>query len=104
MELHGTTGPKENLVTLFMREALRYCAPRPSPFAMNRLRKEGADLVYHCAKQHSEPTGDKRAGNVDELVLSAIPGLRRLKCLSLSVYPSSLIHPGLLLQNNKVSG
>ena len=40
------------------------CA-RP-PFAMERLRKEGNDLVYRCAKQHSEPTSDKRGAKVDE--------------------------------------
>ena len=26
---------------------------------MERLRKEGAALVYRCAKQRSEPTSDK---------------------------------------------
>ena len=36
-----------------LERLLRYCA-RP-PFAMDRLRKEGCDLVYRCAKQHSEP-------------------------------------------------
>jgi Putative transposase len=36
-----------------LESLLGYCA-RP-PFAMNRLRKEGAELVYRCAKQHSEP-------------------------------------------------
>ena len=35
-----------------LERLLRYCA-RP-PFAMDRLRKEGADLVYRCAKQRSE--------------------------------------------------
>jgi hypothetical protein len=34
---------------------------------MDRLRKEGAALVYRCAKQHSEPTSDKRGAKVDEL-------------------------------------
>ena len=37
-----------------LERLLRYCA-RP-PFAMERLRKEGAALVYRCAKQRSEPT------------------------------------------------
>ena len=41
-----------------LERLLRYCA-RP-PFAMERLRKEGAALVYPCAKQRSEPTSDKR--------------------------------------------
>jgi hypothetical protein len=36
-----------------LERLLRYCA-RP-PFAMERLRKEGAELVYRCAKQRSEP-------------------------------------------------
>jgi hypothetical protein len=31
-----------------LERLLRYCA-RP-PFAMDRLRKEGCDLVYRCAK------------------------------------------------------
>lgn len=35
-----------------LERLLRYCA-RP-PFAMERLRKEGAALVYRCAKQRSE--------------------------------------------------
>jgi hypothetical protein len=42
-----------------LERLLRYCA-RP-PFAMERLRKAGDDLVYRCAKQHSEPGGDWRA-------------------------------------------
>jgi Putative transposase len=37
-----------------LERLLRYCA-RP-PFSMDRLRKEGAELVYRCTKQHSEPT------------------------------------------------
>ena len=41
-----------------LERLLRYCA-RP-PFAMDRLRKEGAELVYRCAKQNSEPTSNKR--------------------------------------------
>ena len=48
-----------------LERLLRYCA-RP-PFAMDRLRKEGAALVYRCAKQHSEPGSDKRGATVDEL-------------------------------------
>ena len=42
-----------------LERLLRYCA-RP-PFAMDRLRKEGAARVYRCAKQHSEPGGGKVA-------------------------------------------
>ena len=49
---------------------------------MDRLRKEGADLVYHCAKQHSEPTGDKRAGKVDELVLTPLELINRIAALA----------------------
>ena len=42
-----------------LERLLRYCA-RP-PFSMERLRKAGNELVYRCcAKQHSEPTSDKR--------------------------------------------
>ncbi len=37
-----------------LERLLRYCA-RP-PFAMERLRKEGIDLVYRCIKQRSDPT------------------------------------------------
>jgi hypothetical protein len=53
-----------------LERLLRYCA-RP-PFAMERLRKEGAALVYRCAKQRSEPTSDKRGAKVDELHLTAL--------------------------------
>ena len=48
-----------------LERLLRYCA-RPS-FAMERLRTEGNDLVYRCAKQYSEPTSDKRGAKVDEI-------------------------------------
>ena len=34
-----------------LERLLRYCA-RP-PFAMERLRKAGSELVYRCAKQHT---------------------------------------------------
>jgi hypothetical protein len=53
-----------------LERLLRYCA-RP-PFAMERLRKEGAALVYRCAKQHSEPTSDKRGAKADELHLTPL--------------------------------
>ena len=36
---------------------------------MDRLRKEGAALVYRCAKRHSEPTSDKPGAKVDELAI-----------------------------------
>ena len=61
--------PSSPLVWLLSvpKRLLRYCA-RP-PFAMERLRKEGATLVYRCTKQRSEPTNDKRGAKVDELQL-----------------------------------
>ena len=34
---------------------------------LERLRKEGNDLVYRCAKQRSEPIRDKRGAKADEL-------------------------------------
>jgi hypothetical protein len=34
---------------------------------MDRLRKEGAVLMYRCAKQRSAPTSDKRGTKTDEL-------------------------------------
>ena len=62
-----------------LERLLRYCA-RP-PFAMERLRKEGAALVYRCAKQHSEPTGDKRGAKVDEITLTPLELIDRLAAL-----------------------
>jgi len=45
---------------------LRFCA-RP-PFAMDRLKQRGAELVYRCGKGHAEPLqSDKYSG---ELVLT----------------------------------
>jgi hypothetical protein len=41
-----------------LERLLRYCA-RP-PFALDRLCKAGSELVYRCAKQHSEPGSDRR--------------------------------------------
>ena len=51
-----------------LERLLRYCA-RP-PFAMDRLRKEGCNLVYRCAKQYSEPASDKRGTNSDGAVIA----------------------------------
>jgi len=49
-----------------LERLLRYCA-RP-PFAMDRLKQRGADLVYRFGKGHSEPLqSDKYSG---ELVLT----------------------------------
>jgi hypothetical protein len=57
----------------------RYCA-RP-PFAMDRLRREGAGLVHRCAKQRSEPTNDKRGAKTDEITLTALELIDRIATL-----------------------
>jgi hypothetical protein len=62
-----------------LERLLRYCA-RP-PFACGRLRKEGADLVYRCAKQRSEPGSDKRGAKVDELHLTSLELIARIAAL-----------------------
>jgi hypothetical protein len=62
-----------------LERLLRYCA-RP-PFAMDRLRKEGAALVYRCAKQRSEPGSDKRGAKVDELHLTPLELIERIAAL-----------------------
>ena len=62
-----------------LERLLRYCA-RP-PFAMDRLRKEGAELVYRCAKQRSEPGSDKRGAKVDELHLTPLELIDRIAAL-----------------------
>ena len=62
-----------------LERLLRYCA-RP-PFAMDRLRKEGASLVYRCAKQRSEPGSDKRGARVDELHLTPLELIDRIAAL-----------------------
>ena len=62
-----------------LERLLRYCA-RP-PFAMDRLRKEGESLVYRCAKQHSEPSSDKRGARVDELHLTPLELIERIAAL-----------------------
>ena len=51
------------------------------PFAMDRLRKEGAALVYRCAKQHSEPGSDKRGAKFDELHLTPRELIARIAAL-----------------------
>lgn len=77
-----------------LQRLLRYCA-RP-PFSMERLRKAGNDLVYRCAKQHSEPGGDWRAdqrgvkqrgGNQqrnghDEITLTPLELINRIAALT----------------------
>jgi hypothetical protein len=62
-----------------LERLLRYCA-RP-PFAMDRLRKEGCDLVYRCAKQRSEPSSDKRGAKADELHLTPLELIARIAAL-----------------------
>lgn len=62
-----------------LERLLRYCA-RP-PFAMERLRKEGAALVYRCAKQCSEPSSDKRGAKADELTLTPLELIDRIAAL-----------------------
>jgi len=62
-----------------LERLLRYCA-RP-PFAMDRLRKAGSELVYRCGKQHSEPAGDKRGAKVDELTLTPLELIARIAAL-----------------------
>jgi hypothetical protein len=48
------------------------------------LRKEGAELVYRCAKQRSEPSSDKRVARADELHLTPLELIARI---------ASLVHP-----------
>ena len=48
---------------------------------MDRLRKEGAALVYRCAKQHSEPGSDTRGAKVDELHLTPLVLIARIAAL-----------------------
>lgn len=72
-----------------LERLLRYCA-RPA-FAMERLRKAGNELVYRCAKQRSEPGGDRRevnnrAGNQrgarqDEITLTPLELIDRIAAL-----------------------
>ena len=62
-----------------LERLLRYCA-RP-PFAMERLRTAGSELIYRCAKQHSEPGTDKRGGKVDEITLTPLELIDRIAAL-----------------------
>jgi hypothetical protein len=48
---------------------------------MDRLRKEGAALVYRCVRQHSEPGVDKRGAKVDELTLTPLELISRIAAL-----------------------
>ena len=57
-----------------LERLLRYCA-RP-PFAMDRLKQRGANLVYRCGKGHTEPLqSDKYSG---ELVLTPLELINRI--------------------------
>ena len=65
-----------------LERLLRYCA-RP-PFAMERLRKAGSELVYRCAKQHSEPGSkpdNKRGAKSDEITLAPLELIDRMAAL-----------------------
>jgi len=69
-----------------LERLLRYCA-RP-PFALDRLRKAGSELIYRCAKQHSEPGSDRRDQRnakrgvwADELHLTPLELIDRLAAL-----------------------
>ena len=62
-----------------LERLLRYCA-RP-PFSMERLRKAGSTLVYRCAKQHSEPGGDRRGPRADALTLTPLELIERIAAL-----------------------
>ncbi len=48
---------------------------------LERLRKAGSELVYRCAKQHSEPGTDKRGGKVDEITLTPLELMDRIAAL-----------------------
>lgn len=65
-----------------LERLLRYCARQP--FASERLRKAGSELVYRCAKQHSEPGSnphDKRGTKVDEITLTPLELIERIAAL-----------------------
>jgi Putative transposase len=59
-----------------LERLLRYCA-RP-PFSMERLPKASSTLVYRCAKQHKEPTGDRCGLKTDELTLTPLALIERI--------------------------
>jgi hypothetical protein len=68
-------------------ERLLRCCARP-PFALDRLRKAGSELIYRCAKQHSEPgsarrdqRGAKPGTQADELHLTPLELIARLAAL-----------------------
>jgi hypothetical protein len=54
---------------------------RLMPFSMAWLRKAGSTLVYRCAKQHSEPGGDRRGPRADEFTLTQLELIKRIAAL-----------------------
>jgi Putative transposase len=68
-----------------LERLLRYCAR--APFASARLRKAGNELVYHCAKQHSEPGSkpdNKRGAKVDEIICGG-----QMRVIAFITYPNT---------------
>jgi hypothetical protein len=57
------------------------CGTARAPFALERLRKAGSELIYRCAKQHSEPGHDKRGTQVDEITLTPLELIDRIAAL-----------------------
>ena len=69
-----------------LERLLRYCA-RP-PFAMDRLKQRGADLVYRSSKGHAEPMqSDKYSG---ELVLTPLELIERIAQLVPPIAPTGV--------------
>ena len=72
-----------------LERLLRYCARLP--FSQERLRKVCSELVYRCAKQHSEPGSDPRDKRgakgkaADEVHLTPMALIGRLATAVLSV-------------------
>ena len=81
-----------------MERLLRYCA-RP-PFSMERLRKDGSEQAYRCAKQHSEPASDKRGAKVDELHLTPLDLIDRIAILVAPPRTHRQRYFGVLAQNS----
>jgi hypothetical protein len=82
-----------------LERLLRYCAR--APFALERLRKAGGELVYRCAKQHSEPGGKlngKRGTQADEITLTPLELIDRIA--KLVPPPRQRCRPQQLLQFN----
>ena len=62
---------------------LGVCIEAQDRAALERLRKEGAALVYRFAKQRSEPASDKRGAKADELTLAPLELIDRIAALVL---------------------